>query len=138
MSIELLEGKGAHEWEVRPRLPAVEPAVVRHRPQGEKWDPQEGLRAGGGSSGEGRQARRIGGDMRKKGKDKAPPGMEGGLREGRWGSKRRDEGQIWADMEEMRVHGGEEERQKVKATGGGEGSRQELRGGWGRGEPLTC
>lgn len=40
MSIELREGKGAEEQEVRPTLPAIEPAVVWHRPWGEEWDPQ--------------------------------------------------------------------------------------------------
>lgn len=40
MSIELREGKGAYKQEVRPTPPATEPAVVWHRPGGEKWDPQ--------------------------------------------------------------------------------------------------
>lgn len=40
MSIELREGRGAHEQEVRPTPLATEPAVVWHRPWGEKWDPQ--------------------------------------------------------------------------------------------------
>lgn len=32
MSIELSEGKGAYRQEVRPRLLAIKPAMVRHRP----------------------------------------------------------------------------------------------------------
>lgn len=50
----------------------------------------------------------------------------------------RDEGQVWADMEEMRVHGREEERRKVKATGVGEGEQtgEERRAGEGRAPHL--
>lgn len=73
---------------------------------------------------------------KRKGKGPSRKGLT--QRRGDGGTKRRDEGQVRADMEEMRVHGGEEERRKVKATGMGAGSREERRGGWGRGEPLTC
>lgn len=51
-------------------------------------------------------------------------------------AKKRYEGQVWADMEEVRVHGRGEERRKVKAIGVGGGA--DRRGGRGRGEPLTC
>lgn len=67
-----------------------------------------------------------------KGKDKTPAGREGGLEEGRWGSKWRDEGQVWVDVEEMRVHGGGAERRKVEATGVGD----RRRGGEGRAPHL--
>lgn len=44
-------------------------------------------------------------------------------RRGDGGSKMRDEGQVWGDMEKMRVHGGEEERREVKAKGVGGGEQ---------------
>lgn len=49
----------------------------------------------------------------------------------------RDEGQVRADMEEMRVHGGEEKR-KVKAAGVGDGEQtgEERRAGEGRAPHL--
>lgn len=51
------------------------------------------------------------------------------------GSRSGDEGQVWADMEEMRVHGGEEESsRKVKAIGVGEGE-QTGEEGWGGESP---
>lgn len=136
MSIELWEGKGAHKQEVRPRLLVMQPAVVWHRPRGAKWDLQGRAESWRQQLWRG-QAGRMGGDMWAEGKDKAPPGREGGLEEGRCGQQEGDEGQVWADMEEMRVHGGEEESsRKVKATGVGGGSRQERRAGEGRAPHL--
>lgn len=95
---------------------------------------REGLRADVCSSGEGRQAGGMGGDAKEIGWDRAPPGREGGLEKGRWGSRRRHEGQVWADVEEMRAHGGEEERREVMATGVGVVGGADRRGEGGGGE----
>lgn len=61
-------------------------------------------------------------------KERTKPLKEGSeaRRKGDGGSKRRDEGQVWADMEEMRVHGGGEEE--------GEGHWSGRRGADRRGE----
>lgn len=75
MSIELREGKGAYEQEVRLWPPATEPAVGWHRPWGEKRDLQ-------GRAGSWRwqlwrgPAGSIGGDTWEKGKERTPPGRE--------------------------------------------------------------
>lgn len=73
------------------------------------------------------------------GRRKERPLWEGSkaLRREGVGTEKRDEGWVWASMEEMRVHGREEER-RVKATGGGGGADRRGEGAGGRGEPLTC
>lgn len=75
MSIELWEGKGAYRQEVRPRPLATEPAVVWHRPWGEKWDPQGRVGSWWWQLWRG-LAGSTGGDTWEKGKEKAPPGRD--------------------------------------------------------------
>lgn len=71
-----------------------------------------------------------------KGEDQGPFRKGGTYRREDGGSKMRDEGQVRADMEEMRVHG--EERRKVKAAGVGdrEQTGEERRVGEGRAPHL--
>lgn len=63
----------------------MEPAVVWHSPEVKVGPSREGLRAGGDSSGQGRQGGWEG--CVGKGKDRTPAGRKGGLEEGRWGQQ---------------------------------------------------
>lgn len=85
MSIELREGRGAHEWEVR-----VEPGS----------EPLWSAKARGEEGATGREAAGGMAEVREK---QGETGLQ--QREGQMGQQEEGSGQVWADVGEMRVHG---------------------------------
>ena len=85
MSIELREGKGAHEWEVRVGHQQV--SLCGQQRPGVKRGPQ-GERAAGGMA-----------EVREK------QGGTGLQQRGQMGQQEEGSGQVWADVGEMRVQG---------------------------------